>query len=86
MNLKTHGAHASADWLLYKIRATPRAIALHIEDGGDLTTRHASRCKGGESLIGTYQRPIAYDALVKDLMFVREELLAATPGALRAAL
>jgi len=84
MNLKEHGAHASADWLLYKIRATPGAVALHMEDNADLTTRPARKCKGGDSLIGTYQRPVAYDARVKDLLFVRDEMLAAPGAQLRA--
>lgn len=72
MNLWNQGAHACADWLLYKLRAARGGIALHIEDDGDLTVREARRDRGGPSLVGVYRAPLNYCQLVDDLSWLRQ--------------
>jgi sRNA-binding regulator protein Hfq len=73
LNLYKHGPHRCADALLYKLRATREAIAVHLEDGGDLTTRAARFDKAADSLIGTYRNGIRYTELVADLSHVRAQ-------------
>lgn len=77
MNLYTHGEHAAADWLLVKLRSRPGALAVHIEDDGQLTTREARRERGADSLVGVYRLPVRYGELVDDLSYLREQRRAA---------
>lgn len=74
MNLLTHGPHACADWLLYKVRAVPTPIALHLEDDGALTARAAPTCKADDSRVGVYGRGVRYSDVVADLAFIRSNL------------
>ena len=74
MNLRIHGYHAAADWLLYKIRAAKGAIALHLEDDDTLTTRLASRCRATDSLVGVYGKDVRYSDMLDDLRTIRDNL------------
>ena len=75
MNLILHGSHAATDWLIYKLRSRSGPLALHLEDNGDLTTRDARNCKGGESLLGVYRNGAAYRDMEADLRTIRDDLL-----------
>ena len=76
MNLRIHGYHAAADWLLCKIRSTRCAVALHLEDDDTLTTRLARNCRAPDSLVGVYRKDVRYSDMLDDLQAERERLLA----------
>ena len=74
MNLRIHGYHAAADWLLYKIRSAKGAVALHLEDDDTLTTRLARDCRAPDSLVGVYRKDVRYSDMLDDLRQLRDSL------------
>lgn len=79
MNLYKDGAHAAADWINVKLRATQCELAVFLRDDGLLMvheTRRWPRIPAGQH-VGTYRMtgitPFTYKQAVGDMEVLRRE-------------